>query len=94
MVKGNIDRKENYRVEDIYHSLTAVLMRTIKQFVDFLRGSWLNLVWTEFEVNIMIWQLRERGGQRGGSRKIKLNVVWTEFEVNIMIWLLRGADRW
>ena len=53
MVKGNIDRKENYRVEDIYHSLTAVLIGTIKQFVDFLRCNHAADQML-YEVNIMI----------------------------------------
>ena len=63
--KWNIDMKENYRVKDIYHSLTTVLTGTIKQFGDFLpeiiKYFWVSYCdnWSgisKFEVNIMIWQ--------------------------------------
>ena len=56
MAKGNTDMKENHWVKDIYHSLTTILMGTIKQFVDFLREQ-IRYLWRgEFEVDIMIWQ--------------------------------------
>ena len=50
--------KENYRVKDIYHSLTRLLIGTIKQFVDFLWKGVKHLWDAQFDVNIMIWQGR------------------------------------